>query len=248
MIWWKSYRARHAAATLVVVLAAVLPARAQTALLRADFENQTVGQPVGLRGAAFGEPDWFGGPGVNVIRAGITGSLSLEMADIDTLPFPALLRFDLPDSGLADRPDLTVSVLAVPVEVDDYALLVTDAGAGGSATFQFCKVQFDNGTLTVTDQAHPDPQPVGSFTADNAVRLELRLHQAAGTWDLLLDGAVVLADRAWGGGAPPVGSVWLTIEGDADILGVVDWDDLTVTRGGVAAVPLTWSEVKHRYR
>ena len=237
---------------VAVLLAGLLALGAAPAaggeLLRADFENQTVGQPVGLRGAAYGEPAWFNGLCVNVIRDDVTGSRSLEMADTDTIPFPGMIRFDLPDDTGAGA-YMIVSLRLAVREADDFFVLVTERGLGDIATFQFCKLLVhDDGSLAVTDQAHTTETAVGSLTPGASVTVTLRFHLATDTYDVLLDGQPALADRAHGATDLLPGSIWLGVEGDADVLGVVDFDDLVVTRDAVGNRPASWGGVKARYR
>ncbi len=222
-----------------------------TVLLQADFENQTVGQPVGTRGAAYGEPAWVNQFCHDVIRDDVSGSLSLEMFDGETAPLAmGMARFDLPDTTGLGSATVVFALDLHPREADDWFVLVTElADADNGAGFQFCKLIFhSDGRITVTDQAHTAETTIGSYAVDTPLHLELEFDHPGGTYTVRLDGEVALADRGNGAAGLAVGSLWLGMSFDEDLLGVYDVDDLVVSSATVPVDRTSWGEVKARYR
>jgi hypothetical protein len=233
------------ALTILAALSTVaaLPASASI-LLQADFSGHTPGATLGVGGAAAGEPVAFGNCTPVVVDAPLPGN-AVAVADTadygtGTLTFEWLAGAEI-TSGV-----VTISTTLWFDSMDRYAYYVREHGSSAKS---FATIMFQaDGDVYVWDAAGV-VGAVAAYTAGTAHLMQLVYDMNAGTYDVLWDGALVLEDRAHGIADRGIGRVIIGFDHDADVTGIVYFDDLIVELDDASPVEeSTWTRVKDGWR
>lgn len=227
---------------LLITLAAAAPA---AVLLSADFEGLTLDAPVPLGGAAAGQP-YSMIQTEAVIRDAPMASRCLELTD--SLDYgTGTVYFDFLDAMEVHGGTVTIDVDLWFHLLEDYAVYVRESHGAASS---FTSLRFTNGgDVYFTDAAGGPAGLIGSYETGRLHHLSLIFDQDAGTYDVLLDGTLLLDDRAHGITDDGVGGVAFATRHDTDLDGTFSIDNLTVTADGVTpAETVSFSEVKRRWR
>lgn len=197
--------------------------------LVADFEDKTVGDPVGTGGAAVGEPSSVDSGLDAVVRDEFTGTRQLEILD-DSTSAPQAVVFSLVDLEELTSGSVRVRLNLSFEDADTYRVLVLDATSAIAPTQALFVVSFlhedgtDDRMLEVTDQAAANggvafSDPLGEryiIDRGRGIRLEAIVDLDQGTYSLTWDGELLVEDRAYEQPLRGIGRVLLVVDGDAD--------------------------------
>lgn len=230
----------------VVMTATLALATAATAavILSADFEGLTPDAAVPTGGAAAGQP-YSVIQTQAVVRDAPMAGLCLELSDIldygtGTAYFDFLDAMEVVSGTVEIAVDLWFHTL------EDYAVYVRESHGAASA---FASLGFDGAGNVRCNDAMGNAGVIGSYEAGRVHRLRMVFDQDAGTYDVLLDDALLLDDRAHGITEDGIGGVAFATKHDTDLEGVLSIDDLVVTADAVAAAEsASFSEVKRAFR
>lgn len=163
-------------------------------LLLADFDDKTVGQPIGTGGAAVGEPVIIDA-GVSAIveqPVGVNRVLALEA---DALPQTGGVGFELLGGvGIEQGVALMRVGLFVPALCNfKFYVREPDFSAENFTTVSLGS----DGSISVNDENGSAGQ-IGTYVAGQIQRFSIEHDLDAGTYDVLLNDVVLLDDRAHG--------------------------------------------------
>jgi hypothetical protein len=200
-------------------------------ILDADFNDKTVGQPIGTGGAEAEEP-------VN-ITAGITTQIIDPSASNPKLRLQnsagnttraMVWRFldylEVPEGTIALDMDIEFST------EDDYEVTIRESG---SITRNFASLRFTAGAnLLLTDEAGIVSIPLTSYSDDQVYRLQFIFDMDNRTYTVIFDNTELVADRAHGITDRGVGSILFVFHDTADATAEIVIDDL---QAGASAAP-----------
>lgn len=210
-----------------MIMAAVPGVAAE--LLTADFDTEVVDQTVPTGGAAAGQPQSVDSGLGAVVRATPFATPSLELTDQSTTGARTVTFQFLGDE------EVTTGVVEITVNlwfpaVESFSFLVREAD---SSAFDFLDMTFaDNGGVFISDQAG-FATSLPSYPLGRSVPLIVVYDLDAGTYDLSLDGSLVLDDRAHGVVGRGIGRLLIGVNFDSDTDGTFFLDDLHVVRDPV---------------
>lgn len=161
--------------------------------LYANFDNKTAGQPIGIRGATFGEPINLTGletlvvettPGHNLLRISKSGSGARRarwqmMGDAEISEGEVRLAFDMTASTR-----------------DAFSILIRESG---SSTKSFLGLGFNSaGSITASDANGSFATATNAYAAAVPLHIELVFDMDARTSTIILGGTTVASGRAFG--------------------------------------------------
>jgi hypothetical protein len=217
--------------------------------LDANFNDKTIGDPIGEGGAALGEPTDVGSGVQAIVREGPMGSPSLEISDqsgerAGAVRFQMLDGVELETGTASVGADLWFHSLG---EGNNFAVFLRERD--GSAE-DFTHLSFTSeGDVYLSDMQGPTGK-IGTYQIDRRTRLVLFHDLDAGTYDIWLDGARLVDDRAHGVTGRGIGGVLFGCEFDGDTVGLFHIDAVTVTD---TFLPVTveegsWGRLKSLFR
>ena len=227
---------------LAVLMFAALPAVAGT-VLHADFDSQTVDQPIGTGGPTVGEPV----------------SLSCVAVVRDT-PFPSnCLEFDdEQDFGTAGAifeflNDVEVTEGTVEISLDFWFAEMEGyyyyTRQQGSASASFNTIYFQDDGDVISNDANGSLGTIAQYETGRSINLRIEHDLDAGTYDIWWDGALIIDDRAHGIVGHGVGGVYMGFDHDTDLDGIMYVDNIHVEASSVTSDEAgTWSGVKSAWR
>jgi len=195
-----------------------------TPLLLADFDDKTVGDPIGVGGAAAGEP-FAVVDCIATVRSGIFPSPSLEIEDDSDNS--GLCRFGFLGDVEPDNAPLSISLQMAFDSIDGYVLYVRERNAAAQVflTLNFTKA----GTLHFDDEASGGLHYLTtSYVAGVPFRLEIGYEPAAGRYSVWIDNERIVHRRAHGVTTGGPGSLRIGLANDLDRDGRVRVDNLVV--------------------
>ncbi len=244
-------RARGPAALLtpVLLLAAVpdAPARAAT-ILAAHFDDKTVDAPIGLGGAAAGEPIADVTTIPQYVRQLPFPTPCLEVADYTGST--ETLRFEFLDDALVTSGRLAVEFWVRFDEYSNYSIRLRERGTS-SVNYLDLNLgtrALGGGIITYHDHSGFGGD-VGDYEADEFIFVRILYNLDTWRYAVEWNGVEVLEDQS-----PPlpggIGAVLFSTPSDADGLGNMYVDDLVVRATDVqtAVEPSSWGEVKAAWR
>ncbi len=206
-------------------------------VLDANFDDKTVGQPIGTGGAQVGEPtaittglqtevveNGVGNRGLRLRNAGAGTAQSVRFQFLDNLEVDSgVIAFDF-DVRFAIR--------------DFYQFLVRERNTSSSnfASLRF----FNDGTLALTDADGGVSLPPISYNAGQLYRLRFIFDTDADTYSVLLDNTELVVDRAHTVSSRDVGAIAIGVLGNATAAAELTIDALQV---GAEDAPLLPSEL-----
>lgn len=192
-------------------------------LLDADFDDKTVDSPIGIGGAAAGEPVYIWNI-TAIVRDSPMSSPSLEIHDDDNFgtgnaSFDFLAHAEISSGFVSIAADIWIA------STENYHLGVRESG---SAACFFLNLEFgEDGVGSARDSTGSvviDP----SYPTGRLIHFEIVFDMDAGSYDLLYDGSLVLEDRAHGVSGCGVGSVFFGTLDDTDYDGTIHVDNIVV--------------------
>jgi len=165
-------------------------------LLAADFDDKPVGQPIGIGGAAAGEPDSLSNLDTEVISLG-GGNRALRVSNDLSSTTARRVRFSLQDEQEVTESILVLSFLFRASALDRYSILVREAG--GSAQ-NFFGLSFSTAGLMSLTTAAENPVPLAdsSYAADTDYRFQIVFNLDDNTYSLIRNGQMLVANRSHG--------------------------------------------------
>lgn len=235
----------------VLVAATCLTAPARVAsgaetILDADFDDKTVGLPIGTGGAALGEPMLVSSTISAVIQDLPLATPNLKINDSD-LSEAGFVRFGFLHDWVIDQGTLTISATLHFQAYEDYMIRVRERRANSR---KFLDLSFgSSANIWYTDDNTPVPVAIGTYETDRTYALVLEFDLDADTYSITFDGVPLLTgethDVIYG-----IGAVWFGQQADEDDDGEYNLDDLLVTSTWVptAVTPATWAGTKAAWR
>ena len=164
-------------------------------LLQADFDDKPVGETIGTGGPEVGEPVLVDADVSAVVeQAGVNDNHVLAL-EADSLSTASGVRFELLGGiGLEHGPAAFRAALVFP-DLCGFNLYVREPGSSAQS---FTTIQFNpSGSIVASDAAGVAGQ-IGTYSAGQVLRLSIEFDLDAGTYDVLLNGNLLLDDRAHG--------------------------------------------------
>ncbi len=228
---------------LIVLLNAASPATADT-ILNVDFEGMTVDQPVGTGGPEAGEP-YSVLFCTAVVRNAPMSSQCLEIGDNSEVTSGEVNFSFLQDSEV-ESGTIDVTLNFRVSLVDQYAIYIREAG---SATQNYSSVYLtSNGSISAND-ANGHVSIIGTYTSDQTYSLRILFDMDTSTYDMWLDGTLVVDDRAHGCTGPGIGEIICGTGYDENLSGSLFVDNIRIDASGITPVEgIKWGNLKQIYR
>lgn len=235
---------------LAALLLSPLPLSADTVYLAADFDDKTVGLPIGTGGPDVGEPTSVASYISAVVRDTPFPTPCLQIADADDL-YAGVAEFKF----LGDV-EITSGVVALTANFwftllsPGYSFQMIVRERDGSAQ-NFTSVRFQqNGSVRYADANTGAYTLIGSLETGRSYQVAIVHDLDAGTYDIYLDRQLVLADEDHGIFGSGIGKVSFGCVNDQDMSGYYYIDDIMVSDSydptPVAAG--SWGKIKALYR
>jgi hypothetical protein len=238
------------AGLLALLLPIVLaePAVTHQVWLRADFNDKAIDQPIGMGGPELGEPVGTSqGPLDAIVRATPMPTPCLEITD-QSESYAGSVRFQFLD-------DAEIQEGLLYIRADFWIPQVPQGGYGlgvrerDGAAHKFIQLTFGHsGKVTCSDEGGVvglvAPYQVGRVTP-----ICIAFDMTAGTYDLWIDGNLVVADQPHDVTGAGIGSVLVSFGSDSDVGDAFYVDNLFV--GDYDITPTkstTWGAVKALFR
>jgi hypothetical protein len=196
-------------------------------LLEADFNDEPLDQQIGAGGPELGQPISVDADLSAIVRAGPMSTPSLEIGEAAG-GHAWYARFEFLGSEEVTHGDLEIRVRVEAAQFDTFAVSVREQGA---AVHEFASLLFTGfGAILVSD-ANGSAGTIGSYSVNVVHQLAFLFHMDDGTYDVKLDGTIVLDSRAHGVTGRGVGAVFIGT-GTLTTPGALFYvDRLRVTRG-----------------
>lgn len=221
-------------------------ARGAETVLDADFDDKTVGLPIGTGGAAVGEPMLVSSTISAVIQDLPLPTPNLKINDSD-LSEAGFVRFGFLHDWIIDHGVLTISCTVHFQAFEDYLFRVRERRAN---SHRFLDLSFgSSANIWYTDHDTPTPTAIGNYETNRDYTLVMEFDLDADTYSVEFDGVTLLAGESYG--SPyGIGAVWFGQQADEDDDGEFNVDDLLVTATQVptAVTPATWAGTKAAWR
>ena len=196
---------------IVLLLSALLasPAAAlvvplSSAVLDVDFDDKPLGEPVGVGGAALDEPVSLSALDTTVVDRG-GGNRALQVSNDLSSTSARRLRWAFEDDQEISQGPLLIRFTLRAAEQDRFSVLVREA-LGSARNFMSMSLS-EAGNISISDAAGVVTVSGGSYSAATDHVFELDFDLDGGTYDVRLDGAEIVSDRAHGIGDRGVGAV-----------------------------------------
>jgi hypothetical protein len=211
--------AKSALPLLVLSLTVVPPpALADTIYLEATFDDKPLDTPIDTGGAELGEPIYVDFAVIATVRGTPMASPCLELRDNDDLVSEAA------DFEFIGSAEITTGILAISCNLWFHAL------APGYSSYFFVREQGSAAEVFANLRCHPDGSIrhsdenstwmlIGFYEIGRAYPVSLVFDLDAGTYDVWLDGLLVLDDEDHGITGRGVGSVLFGCSDDPDLEG-----------------------------
>ncbi|MHC4589736.1 MAG: hypothetical protein ACYTAQ_10460 [Planctomycetota bacterium] len=229
----RKFSSRSAVVLVAIMVSAGGRAGAST-LLEADFDDKTIDAPIGTGGAAVGEPVSVSPNIIATVRAAPFATPSLEIVDNNDDPpsgFAGAARFEFIGSA-----EITTGVVTINAELwfdvlENYNLYVREQGTSAQS---FVSIKFlASGNIDAND-ADGSLGIIGSYETGRVYPVSLVYDMDAGTYDVHLDGSLVVAGEPHGVVGRGVGAVLFGTAHDLNLDGRFYVDNISVVLSVVA--------------
>ncbi|MFO7652293.1 MAG: hypothetical protein R6X25_00560 [Candidatus Krumholzibacteriia bacterium] len=228
----------------LAVIAMAAPAAADV-ILQADFTYHTIGEVIGVGGAAAGEPVDLGGTDA-IVALAPTISNALKLTDRWT-DQAAYVQFEFINNVEVTTGQVTLQATLSFSNHNNCSFSVREQGGRAS---NFADLIFkSDGAVHWSDAGTPETA-VDTYVTNTAYDVVFVFDLDAGTYSLTVNGEPRLTDQPIGvTSGRGIGGFYVGIDNDPDTTGMLFIDDILVTTTAqVAADPLTWTAVKGIYR
>ena len=209
-------------ALLVAICFAITTSVRAEILLNANFNNETLNQPIPLGGAAAGEPVSLDSPGMATVRQGAFSTQSLQIVDqVTTRSSP--VRFEFLNSAEVTTGILHLSLNAYFGQLGNYDFGLREQGSSSRDFFDF--YTSDIGTLFVTTSTY---LANFSYSALTPLHFDFVFDMDLRTVSGSVNGMVLATDVPMGITDRGIGALLAGQGFDADLNGKFDIDDLVV--------------------
>ncbi|MEZ5064289.1 MAG: hypothetical protein R3B81_06110 [bacterium] len=236
---------RTLALGLVALGAAAAPATAEL-ILRCDFDDQPLDQPIGTGGAAAHQPVEVL-PIEPVVRTGPFATPSLEYVD-DSDGNAEYTRYRFLNDWEITEGQLEIEMNLRFEDLDQYIVAVREPFASAA---NFANLTFNQFGAIWYGDGDTSSVRIGDYTTGTTLHLEIRMDVDRGLVTVLLDSVELRSEEPWGGPfAHGPGSILVGFGGNPVTAGTFYLDDLHVQASVVptSVAPTTWAEVKAAHR
>lgn len=161
--------------------------------LYADFDNRTAGDPIGNRGATFGEPVDLGNLDANVVE-NTPGQNRLRISNDLSNPGARRLRWQLMGAAEISEGEVRISFDLTPSARDNYSVLIRESTASAKT---FLTLGFSStGLISASDAMGTINQT--AYAANVPLHFELIFDMDARTSRMSINGASIFSGRAFG--------------------------------------------------
>jgi len=162
--------------------------------LSVDFNDRTVGQPIGAGGAAAGEPTTLGSLTTLVEEVSPGENLLLVSNDLSSTS-ARRLRWQLASNAEITEGQARISFDFQPEALDSYSILVREANTSGSSFLTLFLL--GNGNMSASDGTGAITLETSTYSAE-LIHVELLFDLDAGTSEARFNGQVLFRDRPYG--------------------------------------------------
>jgi len=196
-------------------------------LLEAEFNDQPLDQQIGTGGAAQGEPVSLALNLSAIVRAGPRPTPSLELSHASTgVARSALIAFL--DNEEMNHGDLIIKLTVRAAQLDYFSVGLRETGTPIQV---FLALIFTaQGNISVND-ANGFAGNLASYSANVDHRLRLEYHMDRGTYDIELDGVLILSERSHGITERGIGALLVGTDSQTDAGSLFYVDNIRVVRG-----------------
>lgn len=198
----------------------VLPSRYA---LYADFDNKAVGQPIGIRGATFGEPIVLSDLGTSVVET-TPGHNVLRVSNDLSSTGARRLRWEIMGNAEIVAGEVKMTFDLKPSALDRYSILVRESS--GSAKSFLSLTLTPAGIMSASDENGVIGQI--NYTANVAMHFELVFDMDTRTSRMTVNGTTVFSLRAFGINDRGIGRL-LVGYGSGSSGSSFDLDNLTIS-------------------
>jgi len=202
-------------------------------LMTANFNDKAIDAPIGTGGAAVGEPVSVHPAITAIVRSSPLPTPSLEIQDNSSTAGNSA-NFEFLGSQ-----ELTTNVVLIAAdlwfsEFEEYSVLVREQG-GASRNFMSMSMN-SNGDVFYND-GNTVFAIIGSYELNRRYPIRMAFDMGASTYDVWLDGALVLRDETHGVTDRGIGSVQFGVNFDPDTDGRFYVDNISVRTAAPCGVP-----------
>ncbi len=228
---------------LGLILAPTLSLAAEV-YLNANFNDETIDQPVGRRGASYGEPVWVDAAAEGFVRGAPMPTPSLELVD-GSSSSSCTARFSLLDGAMIASGFVVITANLWFAEMPGETpcrFYVYDDGYG----VIFVDLSFAaDGTVHVADMNGAFGE-AGQYTTGRVYPVAILVDMTGHTYDVWLDSQIVRDDVPINITNQTVNTIACSLGNDADLIGRFFVDDLYVTNdpAAVTVERMSWGRVR----
>ena len=236
------------AMTTWCVLASTTAAPAVETILSANFDDKTVGLPIGTGGPTVGEPVLVNSTISALIQDLPLSTPNLKINDSDLLD-AGFVRFEFLHQWDIVTGVVTVSVNVLFQAYEEYVFRVRELRVRNSK--KFLDLSFGSSSnIYYTDENSPTPAVIGSYAVNHEYTLVLTFDLDTDTYSVVWDGVPLLTDEPYGDTPYGIGALLFGQQADEDDDGEYNLDNLVVTATEVptAVQPTTWARAKTDFR
>ena len=224
-------------------------ASADTIYLEANFDDKPLDTPIGTGGPTLGEPVSVGPAITAIVRGAPMPTPCLELQDIDDFSagyarFEFLGSVELTTGQVGISAMLWFSALSPGY---DFSIYFREQG---SSAYSFANVYFlPDGSVAANDANGPSYY-LGTYEINRIYPFGIIFDMDAGTYDIWLDGELVLEGETHGIVGRGVGAVLFGCTHDSDLNGHFYVDDILVANylPPTASESASWGQVKALFR
>jgi len=234
---------------LLALLMVPAPAAADTIYLEANFDDKPLDVPIGTGGPSLGEPIENDPAITAIVRGTPMSSPCLEIQDNDDFSAGSV-RFEFLGGVELETGEVGISAMLWFTELSpgyDFRILVREQG---TSALSFANIDFISDGSVYAESANSPQSLLGTYDINRVCSFGIIFDMDAGTYDIWLDGQLVLEGEAHGIVGRGVGAVLFGCNHDADLDGHFFVDDILVAN----YLPTTpsesagWGQVKALYR
>lgn len=203
-------------------------------LLNANFDDKTIDAAIGTGGAGVGEPVSVDPAITATVRSAPFATPSLEIGD-NSMVTGAAAVFEFIGSQEITSGIVSISANFEFSVLDNYNIGVREQG-GNSKSFTNISL-VAGGNFSISD-ANGFAGVFGSYQAGVPLQLTIEFDMDAGTYDILLDGSLIVDDRSHGITDRGVGRVLFGTGFDADLNGIFYVDNVVVSSTSGCTAPV----------